>query len=146
MLFYHGTSAKNAAKIMEQGLIPRAGTGADAFAIHNMGWAPDTTLARPAGVYITPDLKVADWYARIAAAENKSRPVVLALSLPEGERPKLVEDERDAGGEVFGCRFSAPIPAAWIKGAVQASELKALPDRPPIPSANPFATLFGGGR
>lgn len=145
MIFYHGTAAKHVADINAKGLIPGASRGADTYAHEVLHWSDRVFAeinARPAGVYLTRNRRIADWYARMAAAMNKSRPVILQVDVPDAEVGKLEIDEEGQYGadptvNPFGGRWNGSIPPAWVVGT---APLEAHPD--PLPD-HASALLLG---
>lgn len=82
MNFYHGTSENNLPGIMRDGLIPKGGQGADAWALKTDPEMAQELLDDPervASVYLTPIAILAIPFAEWTAEHNKSKPVILKI-------------------------------------------------------------------
>ena len=113
LTMYHGTSMRNAERILLEGLKPHGGNGGDAWA-HE--FAPDTSQVvddRPNdSVFLTADLHHAKQFSSITTQVNhEDTGVVLQINLPKRIADKLVDDELDWGAK----RYDGSIPAKYIK-------------------------------
>lgn len=95
---YHGTSANQWRAIQKDGLIPGRGKGADYFATNTlegliMGFSgiPGSVKREPS-VFISSSRANAHMFAEYAAAVNRSRPVVLEVTVDDSM--PLIEDEK----------------------------------------------------
>lgn len=138
MIFYHGTSALAMASIRKKGLIPDVGKGADTYAEKVLKWREEELLAlkmREPGIYITRFKQVADWYARMAAYINHSKPVILEVDIPDEDVDQIRIDEAgdsrvmDPRKAKLGGRWAGSIPREWIKG-----QAKPVPHPTPLPT------------
>lgn len=135
-VLYHGTAATNVPGILSRGLVPRGAKGADAYAVNKLGWNKARVEGREPSVFVTPDERNALWYARIAAKENNSKPVVLKVTLTAEMASKLIEDEFGDHTPEWGARYPGAIPRECVVGEVPADELKLIGlDVPPAPTA-----------
>lgn len=134
MILYHGTAAALLPAIMARGLIPKAGKGADDWAMRFNPWlgiamlsAEDRSRAR--SVFMTTELSVAKWFAEMAAQNNNSDPAILAVNLPDD-----VPVQRDEQGSMTYLRYEGKIPPA----ALAPLPVEAWADVyvPPLPQAN----------
>lgn len=111
--YYHGTSHKEWLSIQLEGLIPGKGLGGDYWSEHSKGNLVRDRIGTPPvrtpGVYVTTNPHHAEWFARMASEDNHSKPVVLAVTLPDAS--KLVIDEEDIDAAY---RYEGLIPASNI--------------------------------
>lgn len=115
---YHGTASAAIDRILEEGLVPRKGIGADAWARENVGDRirsvnlMDATIAgRKVSVFVTSDPHEARRFSSFASEVNPgSQGVVLEIKIPATEVSKLKLDELSNN-----LRFEGRIPPEWIK-------------------------------
>lgn len=124
MKLYHGTAASQLQSILDHGLLPGGGRGGDAWAEDHDPLLDGRLSHRPPSVYLTPKLGVALWFADMAAQENRSQPVVLAVELPREAELKTDEEFSEAGR-----RFEGAIPPACLH-PLEARELARTRHRP----------------
>ncbi len=135
-VYYHGTSQLEWETIQRDGLIPARGHGADYWAEHSktnevsrsMGILPPK---RSPAVYLAGTAKHAEFFATMAAECNASKPIILAVTLPD---VTLLEEDGDDEGP--GYRYRGKIPSSHIK--LDHVVLKAR-----AAFNNPFGDLFG---
>ncbi len=110
MTLYHGTSVAEWQHIKKEGLVPGRGHGGDYWAgtPEGLGHPMNVGFNRPASVYLTPYKGHAEQFANLAAEVNKSKPVLLKVTLPESAN--LVPDEADDSA----FRYEKTIPAGDI--------------------------------
>lgn len=136
MILYHGTAAALLPAIMKRGLMPKAGKGADTWAMEHNPWLAigllaEETAERLKSVFLTDDMATALWYARMTAEANKSEPVILSVDVPANSVT------RDEQGGPFAARHVGKIPAAHIKPI--APDLWADVMVPPLPRSEIMA-------
>lgn len=104
-VLYHGTSSVAVECILKEGLIPKKGTGCDAWSIKvgflRFGWPP--TL-----VFLASSGGNAMRYAKLTASITNGEPAVLRVKVPNVHIPKLSSYFPGAW------HFEGTIPAEWI--------------------------------
>ncbi len=110
-VYYHGTSQLEWESIQRDGLIPAKAHGSDYWAEHSRGnLVPSHPVNRPPAVYVTSVIHHAEWFARMAAEVNHSKPVVLAVTLPHNA--VILPDTEDDSGIAF--RYEGSIPPELV--------------------------------
>lgn len=129
--FFHGTSAAAIQSIMQKGLVPKGGTGADAWAHqHNPLTTLDLGDSRRASVYITPRPSLAKDFAELAGQVTGSPPAILKVTIPKAELSHITPDERMGFADpTSALRYIGTIKPEWIK-PMTADEMAHVPDGP----------------
>jgi hypothetical protein len=115
---FHGTSAQAFESIKKEGLIPKAGKGADEWAVKH-GYFAQELLSRDGvmnSVFLSKDINQAEKYAQLAAEVTGSKPVLIAVNVPVKEvKAGLFRPMPDVGGDsISGLRVQAKIKPEWI--------------------------------
>lgn len=146
-MLYHGTAAILVPLILKRGLVPHAGHGADDWAKEynpslgaSMERGGQDEPERVKSVYLTNELVMAVWFARMAAQENKSDPAVLSITLPDKIRKTLKEDEK--GGSNNAWRYPGTVSPAYIATLPHEDWADVSPAPLPTQDRNPLAAMM----
>lgn len=114
--FYHGTAEDLEASILQNGLVPKAGKGADSWAKRN-GWTVQQTSGkgRDASVYFAASPDKAEQYANLLAEDHHCKGVVLKIAVPPDEVDHFLDKVKaDEASDVGAWRYEGKIPPEWI--------------------------------
>jgi SPP1 gp7 family putative phage head morphogenesis protein len=123
--FWHGTSTEAIDKIMEEGLKPRGGPGADSMArAFGMDVRHYEVSGRDASVYITTIPERAFQFAEYAASVTRSYPAVVKVAIPRDKLRNIKVDEfsDQPKDDPNAFRYEGSIPKEWIIGKATDSE------------------------
>lgn len=121
MTLYHGTSTTHLPDIQLQGLIPKKGIGADAWAKKvRIGLPRHTASIRERSVYLTTDRATAEYFAAVTAQETNGEPAIVAVEV-DPNRLQRDDDYTKWDDPTFTAfRVEGAIPATAIRYATTA--------------------------